>query len=85
MIVGDCGMSTRHGNGEARPLETSPGLAAKSGGLAHLADLPVADGDAAVHAGGEVHIMGGDEGREARLDQSGRRRRRCEARVPRGR
>ena len=42
----------------------------RRGHSAHLAHPPVADRDPAVHAGGEVHIVGGDEGREAaRPDQ----------------
>jgi hypothetical protein len=50
---------------DARPLSTSD----NSG---HLAHLPVADRDPAVHAGGEVHVVGGDEGREATCpDQRG--------------
>ncbi len=34
-------------------------------GSRHLHDHPLLDGDAAVHAAGEIEIVGGDDGREA--------------------
>src|ERR1700684_2020814 len=54
----------------ARGLWDDAGPLSRRVGSGHLTHLPLADRNPAVHAGGEVQIVRGDEGREAaRLDQ----------------